>query len=88
MRQPYAPGSDINLSLTANEDVLPDGVMKIITRQKGNRRWDLPHEFPLVDSQGVLVMCDRRRLSDRRKTHGDLENLMAILSRISTGPTD
>lgn len=62
--------------------------MKIIARQKGNRRWDLPHEFPLVDSQGVLVMCDRRKLTDRRQTQVDLDNLMAILSRISTGYTD
>jgi hypothetical protein len=85
VRQPVFDGS---LSLTTIQSLLPVGLMKIIARQKGNRRWDLPHEFPLVDSQGVLVMCDRRRLSDRRKTHGDLENLMAILSRISTGPTD
>jgi hypothetical protein len=59
--------------------------MNIIARQKGNRRWDLPHEFPLIDSQGILVMCDRRRLTDRRKTLGDLDDLMAILCRISTG---
>jgi hypothetical protein len=62
--------------------------MKIIARQKGNRRWDLPHEFPLVDSQGVLVMCDRRKLTDRRQTDVDLDTLMIILSRISTGSTD
>jgi hypothetical protein len=58
--------------------------MKIIERQKGNRRWGLPYEFPLVDSQGILVMCDRRKLTDRRNTHVDLDNLMAILSRLST----
>jgi hypothetical protein len=68
--------------------MLPVGLMKIIARQKGNRRWDLPHEFPLMDSQGILVMCDRRKLTDRRKTHCDLDSLMAILSRISTGHTD
>jgi len=61
--------------------------MKIIARQKGNRRWDLPREFPLVDSQGILVMCDRRRLADRRKNIGDLDSLMAILSRLSAGQT-
>jgi hypothetical protein len=88
MRRLCTPGSDGNLSLTAIQGMLPVGLMKIITRQKGNRRWDLPHEFPLVDSQGILVMCDRRKLTDRRKTHGDLESLMAILSRISTGHTD
>ena len=62
--------------------------MKIIARQKGNRRWDLPHEFPLVDNQGILVMCDRRKLGDRRKTHDDLESLLTILSRISTSHSD
>jgi len=82
------PGSDGSLSLTAIQKMLPVALMKFIARQKGNRRWDLPHEFPLVDSQGILVMCDRRRLTDRRKIHGDLDNLMAILSRISTAHTD
>jgi hypothetical protein len=62
--------------------------VKIIARQKGNRRWDLPHEFPLADSQGILVMYDRRKLADRRKDLGDINDLMAILSRISTGRTD
>jgi hypothetical protein len=61
--------------------------MKIIARQKGNRRWDLPREFPLVDSQGILVMCDRRRLADRRKNICDLDSLMAILSRLSAEQT-
>jgi predicted nucleic acid-binding protein len=61
--------------------------MNIIARQKGNRRWDLPREFPLVDSQGLLVMCDRRKLADRRKNIGDIDNLMAILSRLSTEHT-
>jgi hypothetical protein len=88
IRRLCTPGSDGSLSLTAIQEVLPVEVMKIIARQKGNRRWDLPHEFPLVDSQGILVMCDRRRLTDRRKTHGDLENLMAILSRLSREHTD
>jgi hypothetical protein len=88
MRRLFTPGSDGNLSLTAIQGTLLLGTMKIIARQKGNRRWDLPHEFPLVDSQGILVMCDRRKLTDRRKTLGDLDDLIAILSRISTGHTD
>jgi hypothetical protein len=88
MRRLCTPDSDGSLSLTTIQELLPIGLMKLIARQKGNRRWDLPHEFPLVDSQGVLVMYDRRRLTDRRKTLVDLDNLMAILSRISTGHTD
>jgi hypothetical protein len=62
-------------------------MMKFIARQKGNRRWDLPREFPLVDSQGILVMRDRRKLADRRKNIGDIESLMAILSRLSAEQT-
>jgi hypothetical protein len=62
--------------------------VKIIARQKGNRRWDLPHEFPLVDSQGILVMCDRRRLADRRKGIHDLDDLVAILCRMPVGHID
>jgi hypothetical protein len=56
--------------------------MTFIARQKGDRRWDLPHEFPLVDSQGALVMTERRRLADRRRNPGDFEDLVAILSRM------
>ena len=83
-----SPDADGRLSLTTIQSLLPVGLMKIIARQKGNRRWDLPHEFPLVDSQGILVMCDRRKLTDRRKTHDDLDSLMAILSRISMSHSD
>jgi hypothetical protein len=59
--------------------------MKYVTRQKGDRRWDLPHDFPLVDSQGMLVTTERRRLPDRRSNRGDLDNLLAILLRMLPG---
>jgi len=62
--------------------------MKYIARQKGNRRWDLPREFPLVDSQGVLVVAERRRLPDRRRNLGEFEDLLAVLSRVLPGRTD
>jgi hypothetical protein len=88
MRRLCTLGSDGSLSLTAIQETMPVGLMDIIVRQKGNRRWDLPHEFPLVDSEGILVMCDRRKLVDRRETLGDLDSLMSILSRISMGHTD
>ena len=42
--------------------------MGIIVRQKGSRRMGLPAEFPLEDDQGVVVLQDRRRIPDRRKT--------------------
>jgi len=42
-------------------------------RQKGSRRFDLPVEFPLMDSQGVFVIKDRRQLTDRRKSKENLD---------------
>jgi hypothetical protein len=74
--------------LASIQEQLSVDTVKIIARQKGNRRWDLPHEFPLVDSQGILVMCDRRRLADRRKDIRDLDDLVAILCRMPAGHTD
>ena len=47
----------------------------LIVRQRGNRRYDMPAEFPLEDSQGVIVIQDRRRLPDRRKAKYDLDDL-------------
>ena len=52
--------------------------MNLIVRQKGGRRFDLPVEFPLEDSQGVFVIQDRRRLPDRRKTKYDRNELRII----------
>jgi hypothetical protein len=56
--------------------------MSFITRQKGSRRFDLPAEFPLVDSNGVLVLEDRRQIPDRRKAvvH-DINDLKSILPK-------
>ena len=52
-------------------------------RQKGSRRMGLPVEFPLTDSQGMPVLQDRREIPDRRKTQRGLEDLKAILSKMS-----
>ena len=41
--------------------------LTLIVRQRGSRRFDLPVEFPLTDSQEIIVIQDRRRLSDRRE---------------------
>lgn len=46
-----------------------------VARKKGSRRWKLPVEFPLTDSQGLLVIQDRRRLPDRRKAAHGIEDL-------------
>jgi len=55
--------------------------VSFITRQKGSRRYDLPAEFPLVDSNGVLVLEDRRQIPDRRQPIHDLADLKAILPK-------
>lgn len=41
--------------------------MELVIRQEGSRREDSPVEFPLTDSQGLLVDEDRRRHPDRRR---------------------
>ena len=50
----------------------------LMVRQKGSRRIDLPVEFPLMDSQEVIVIQDRRQLPDRRKVKNDPDDLKAI----------
>ena len=57
--------------------------MKLVIRQKGSRRMGLPVEFPLTDSQGALVLQDRRKIPDRRKAQRGLEDLKVILSKMS-----
>ena len=52
----------------------------MIVRQQGSRRWRLPTEFPLTDSQGLIVIQDRRRLPDRRKEKYGIDELKATLS--------
>ena len=49
--------------------------MTLLERQKSSRRFDLPVEFPLTDSQGAFVIQERRRLPDRRKEEYDLDDL-------------
>ena len=54
-------------------------VMELVERQKGNRRRELPAEFPLMDNQGLSVIQDRRRLPDRRKAKRDIDDLKYTL---------
>ena len=70
--------------------------MELVTRQSQDRRHDLPVEFPLTDSQGLLVEKDRRRYPDRRragyghvplraafyKTNGGIRNRLIAISII------
>jgi hypothetical protein len=50
-------------------------------RQPGDRRWGLHIDYPLQDSSGFLVLADRRRLRDRRRTNSTMEELAALLAK-------
>ena len=60
----------------------------IIRREPGDRRWGLPPEFPLEDSEGLLVPVDRRRRPSRRKAGVTLEDVEILLSQFSVAETD
>ena len=51
-------------------------------RSKGQRRWGLEQEFPVKDSNGVIVVADRRRLTDRRLDNTSLEDRLMMLSEM------
>jgi hypothetical protein len=54
-----------------------------IARQKGSRRFDLPVEFPLTDSEEVCVFRDRRRTADRRKKKYGIDDLKIVLMKMT-----
>jgi len=56
--------------------------MNLIIRQRGGRRSCLPVDFPLKDSQGLSVVRDRRRLSDRRKAEHSISDLKVIFLKM------
>ena len=58
--------------------------MKLVVRQQGNRRLGLPVAFPLTDSEGVLIVEDRRQIPDRRKSKHDINDLKIILSKMGS----
>ena len=59
-------------------------VVKLVVRQKGSRRMGLPVEFPLIDSEGVRVVRDRRRLPDRRKPVHNFDDFKVIVSKMGS----
>jgi hypothetical protein len=91
-------GTLASVPLTAREAGRPDCVpvertgihngigfrMKLVVREKGSRRLGLPVEFPLRDSQNILVVRDRRQLPDRRKQQCGIDDLKVILSKMSS----
>lgn len=56
--------------------------MTVIKRQPGDRRWGLPVQFPLTDSEGMPVPQERRSGTDRRKTMAALEDLLILFSEL------
>lgn len=59
--------------------------MGLIQRQQGDRRWGMDVEFPMTDSDGVYVMCNRRSGVDRRKFIASLEDLLILFSQAPAG---
>ena len=51
-------------------------------RSKGQRRWGLEQEFPVKDSNGVIVVTDRRQLTDRRLDNTSLEDRLIMFSEM------
>lgn len=56
------------------------GSVSEIKRSKGQRRWGLGTEFPLRDSDGLIVVTDRRRMTDRRLRNTSLEERLIMFS--------
>jgi hypothetical protein len=51
-------------------------------RSKGQRRWGLDQEFPVKDSNGVVVITERRQLTDRRLDNTSLEDRLMMFSEM------
>ena len=49
-------------------------------RNRGERRWALPVEFPLRDSTGAVVVSERRRLRERRLDNTTLVERLLMFS--------
>ncbi|MFV1972435.1 MAG: hypothetical protein ACC648_01840 [Thiohalobacterales bacterium] len=51
-------------------------------RSRGQRRWDLDTEFPIIDSGGLTVISNRRHMSDRRLENISLEERQTLFSEM------
>lgn len=51
-------------------------------RSKGERRWEFDSEFPLIDSEGITVIRNRRRCTDRRLDRITLEERQTLFSEM------
>jgi hypothetical protein len=60
-------------------------------RSRGQRRWGIEAMFPLIDSNGVTVIRDRRSLPDRRLGNISLEDRLTLFSEMpppANGPEE
>jgi hypothetical protein len=57
--------------------------MNLVIRHYEGRRSNSPVTFPVVDSEGVIVLRDRRVLANRRKARYGLDDLKVILSKMA-----
>ena len=51
-------------------------------RSKGQRRWGLDTGFPVKDSNGIMVIANRRRLADRRLDNTSLEERLMMFAEM------
>lgn len=51
-------------------------------RSIGHRRWGLDADFPLKDSNGILVIAERRRMTDRRLDNTSLEERLMMFAEM------
>ena len=57
-------------------------------RSRGNRRWSLDPEFPLRDSEGLIVVTNRRRMSDRRLCNTSLADRLVLFAGLAHWDTE
>jgi hypothetical protein len=51
-------------------------------RSAGQRRWGLEDQYPVKDSNGVIVVTDRRQLTDRRLANTSLVDRLMMFSEM------
>jgi len=51
-------------------------------RSAGQRRWGLEDQYPVMDSNGVIVVADRRQLPDRRLDNTSLADRLMMFSEM------
>ena len=56
-------------------------------RSRGQRRWGLEVSFPLIDTNGVTVIRDRRSMPDRRLDNISLEDRLTLFSEMPNPET-